>query len=335
MTFDQKVSDGTDSSATTIEKLSIEKSQNAEIDKDIYFLGFEDKTAKLRELWYRWKALEDWLELAVRPAEIHPDDQYLIANPKNTESDEGGCINELVRLRKQCSFVHGLFNDHLSELSVESTQWETSLVVQPSQIPGAGMGLFYHPLSQHRETLELKDTNGGKNILPSGSVVCYYTGMVHTHSSASGLQDKSYLMWIRGNTLVDPRSLPHIKARYINDPLNHSLVNCAYCPAKLPNKNNEAHEQDTIRTSVVTTRDILPGEELFVSYGDVYWSKQPVCGSRLTLCTDEGEISIDEEKSDSVCEEDSDDGDVDETFPFSPLFQNKLTKSTLWENDSY
>ncbi len=322
ITFDQKRSAGTESFAATTETTSIQQLSTAVTEKVTHFLGFEDKAAKLRELWYRWKALEAWVELAVLPSEIHPDDQCLLAYHKNTRTDGDDYIEDLARLRKRSSFVQNLFNNQLSELSIETTRWESSLVVQPSQIPGAGMGLFYHPLSHRRDTSESTNINDAKKILPSGSVVCYYTGMVHTHSSASGLQDKSYLMWIRGNTLVDPKSMPHIKARYINDPLNDNIVNCAYCPAKIPNrKNDEEVHEDTIRTSVVTTRDILPGEELFVSYGDVYWSKQPVCGSRLVLRTAKEEISIDEEEkeSDSGSEEDSDD-DIDETFPFSPLF---------------
>jgi len=32
---------------------------------------------KLQELWYRWKALEVWSELAIRPKECHPDDRFL------------------------------------------------------------------------------------------------------------------------------------------------------------------------------------------------------------------------------------------------------------------
>lgn len=329
ITIDEKISPRAAPSAASA--LSVQRLPATEIKKEFYFLGFKDKSAKLRELWYRWKAIEDWIELAVRPIEIHPDDRCLLANHGNTENDEDGCIDDLGRLRKQCSLVQNLFNDQLSKLSVETTQWESSLVVQTSQIPGAGMGLFYQPIS-HQEKSERKDKNDGKIILPSGSVICYYTGIVHTHSSASGLEDKSYLMWIRGNTLVDPRTLLHIKARYINDPLNDTLVNCAFCPAKLPN-NNEAHE-DAIRTWVVATRDIYPGEELFVRYGDVYWSKQPICGSRFVPVTAKEAIG-NEEKSDNSSEEDSDD-DIDETFPFSPSFflQNKIMKPTLWETDS-
>ena len=288
-----------------------------------YFLGFEDPSSKLRELWCRWKALEDWIELAVRPRNCHPDDRHLL-------DGNDSCIDDLSRLKKQGLLVQGLFNDHLSKLSVETTLWESSLVVRPSQIAGAGMGLYYQPPATEEPSLQDQNfSESERGVLPSGSIVCYYTGHVHTHSSASGLTDKSYLMWIRGNTLVDPRPLHHIKARYANDPLNDDIVNCSFVPTKLRNNHGNTPYEDTIRTSIVTTRDILPGEELFVQYGEVYWNKQPITGSRLVLGSKE---EINSDYSVSGNDEEGIDDDLDETFPFSPLFQSKLTKPILWED---
>ncbi len=313
------------------------------------FLGFEDPSLKLRELWYRWKALEVWIELAIRPKNLHPDDRCVLVNDDGNQDDES-CMDDLGLLKRQCLHVQSLFNAHLSKLKVEKTCWESSLVVKPSQIPGAGMGLYFQPPAmqeveqQYQNLSESVSSNTDVEkicVLPSGSTVCYYTGHVHTHSSASTLTDKSYLMWIRGNTLVDPRCLSHIQARYMNDPLNDKLVNCAYDPRKTLNNGNITPHEDTIRTSVVTTRDIQPGEELFVRYGDVYWDQQPIVGRRFVLDSSgkhSGANKNNEEEfgDSSLCNEDEnsedDEGYLDETFPFSPLFQSKLSKPILWEN---
>jgi len=72
-------------------------------------------------------------------------------------------------------------------------------------------------------------------------------------------------MNVREDILVDPGPLLHIKARYINDPLNEKYVNCKYVPEKF-------------RSAVIATRDIHRGEEIFASYGDGYWSLQKTPG---------------------------------------------------------
>jgi hypothetical protein len=332
-------------------------SNEAQTKKKEHFLGFEedDQSSKLRELWHRWKALENWIELAIRPRNCHPDDRFLLST---TPDDD--LIDDLPTLKKQCQLVQTLFNDHLSTLSVETTSWESSLVVRPSQIPGGGMGLYYQPEPWEQQPQQDEEGCLEKTlILPGGSVICYYTGHVHTHSSARALVDKSYLMWIRGNTLVDPRPLPHIKARYANDPLTDSLTNCAFVPIPLlARKRNSdgngdgknvdtafAPHEDTIRTSVVTTRDVLPGEELFVQYGDTYWNQQPIAGIRLVLGSSDSNSNNEEADSSSISkkeniksegksEDEYDDIDnyIDETFPFSPMFQSKLTNPIIWEN---
>lgn len=313
-------------------------------------LGFEDSSSKLRELWYRWKALEHWIDLAIRPKNLHPDDRCVLVNDEANEQDGDSSVDDLDLLKKQCSKVQNLFNSHLSTLKVETTRWASSLMVRPSQIAGAGMGLYYQPEAigsieqKELSSNSVVDDDKGRSmgVLPSGSTVCYYTGHVHTHSSAAGLSDKSYLMWIRGNILVDPSSLKHIQARYINDPLNDALVNCAYVPTTILHnvETNGIPHEDTIRTSVVTIRDIQPGEELFVRYGDVYWDKQPIVGRRLIFDRSSKNTDInnndddDEQEESSDGESTSESDDLDEMFPFSPLFQSKLVKPTLWESDT-
>ena len=61
-------------------------------------------------------------------------------------------------------------------------------------------------------------------------------------------------MLVANDVLVDPGPLSHVKARYINDPMNEAIVNGKFEPAP------EIH-----RFAVVATRDIERGEELFIT----------------------------------------------------------------------
>ena len=109
--------------------------------------------------------------------------------------------------------------------------------------------------------------NKTKNYLPANTVVCYYTGRIHTIQSSRELQEQGYVMLVGGgnnNVAVDPYPCPQIIARYINDPLNSNYYNVKFVTSQ-PNESN-------YRSAVITTRDIQNGEELFISYGDYYWS---------------------------------------------------------------
>ena len=105
-----------------------------------------------------------------------------------------------------------------------------------------------------------------------GTVICYYTGCHHNYHSSKMLKDRSYLLYIDDDILVDPLPTPEIKARYINDPLNEVLMNVKYVP-----------EPSKYRCAVVATCRIDIGDELFVSYGDHYWSQQHFHGNVLCL----------------------------------------------------
>jgi SET domain len=186
----------------------------------------------------RLEALERWRELAVRPDECCEDDMDLLA-----ESTDN------VRLLSQrCLQARDLVNAHLP---IVKGPHDDVLVPRPSSIPESGLGLFYEASA----------------AFPCGHVLCYYYGHIHNFHSARSLQETNYLMLVEGDVLVDPGPLPHILARYINDPLNEAYVNCRYVP-------DAAHH----RSKVVTTREIQPGEELFSSYGEAYWSQHVTPG---------------------------------------------------------
>jgi hypothetical protein len=133
-------------------------------------------------------------------------------------------------------------NDNLPP--IEEAALDEELLAKTSAIPDAGLGLFYEPGCQDKP-------------IPAGTIMCYYAGHIHNFQSARNLQFRNYLMNTQGGVLVDSRCLPHIKARYINDPLNEDMINCRFFP-------------EEFRAAVVATREIRPGEELFASYGDAY-----------------------------------------------------------------
>ncbi|GMH76069.1 hypothetical protein TrRE_jg7557 [Triparma retinervis] len=62
---------------------------------------------------------------------------------------------------------------------------------------------------------------------------------------------------------VDPEDHPSVLARYINDPITSTFHNVKY-----------VERPDMYSCAVVATRDIVEGEEIFVSYGETYWEQQ-------------------------------------------------------------
>ena len=228
-----------------------------------YFKGFR-RSKRFESLFHRLKQLEFWKELAIRPIsreECHPNDLDLF----DREEDD------IQSLQERCHTVRQEMNMNLPP--IETTVWDDALQAKTSLIQNAGYGLFYLP-TKHPDVRDNDDhsrtgNSVGDVVIPKGTAICYYTGHIHTFQSArSMVQDKSYLMALVGEILVDPRLCPTIKARFINDPLNEDLNNCQFIPEEL-------------RAAVVTTRDIQPGEELFVSYGELYWSQQPTSGTIL------------------------------------------------------
>jgi len=191
----------------------------------------------------RLKYLEKWREIAIRPRsnECHEDDKEFLEKE----------IDDLNHLSQRCLEVREEMN---SDLPPHMLAFDEDLVVRKSAIVNAGDGLYYEPA---REA-----------IIKSGSVICYYTGHRHNFLSQKYLKDRSYLLNVGEDFLVDPGPLLHIKARYINDPLNEEAVNCKFVP-----------ELSMFRCAVVITRDIFPGEELFISYGSMYWSQQKFSGT--------------------------------------------------------
>jgi len=115
---------------------------------------------------------------------------------------------------------------------------------RPSLIDGAGQGLF------------------ATRDFGAGELLCVYRGKkVPLAASMRGEAGSSdYRMGGFGLFSVDATDAPEVLARYIND---HADVRCLSVKfVKL------VREYTAL---VVALRDIAAGEELFVSYGEVYW----------------------------------------------------------------
>lgn len=195
----------------------------------------------------RLNQLEQWREIAVRPTEeeCHEGDRDLWDHP----------TDNLLTLSRRCISVRDEMNAKLPVLI--DPEADENLTSAPSSIPESGLGLYFKPVN-------------GKP-LGKGDRLCYYYGHIHNFQSAKLLDDRSYLLGLHGDVMVDtgPLCLRHINARFINDPLNGLFVNCEFVPDK---------DYTKYRAAVVSTREIQPGEELFVSYGDAYWSQHETAG---------------------------------------------------------
>ncbi|OEU15665.1 hypothetical protein FRACYDRAFT_240358 [Fragilariopsis cylindrus CCMP1102] len=224
------------------------------IDDKKYFLGFEESN-KFRELWQRLK------NLVVRTSQIlnagmglyyeipAPSSPLPLSSTKETSSKSTTNNNN----------NNNNNNTHDEPLADDTT--------------GGGID---DAAADATDAADDDDIQVFPDTIPEGSVLCFYTGHVHNHSSASRV-DKSYLLWIRGDTLVTAGNMPTtVTARYINDPLNDTLINCRFTVTSLPpDFDHDQDHEDTIRSSVVATRPIRLGEELFIGYGDGYWKNQP------------------------------------------------------------
>lgn len=196
------------------------------------------------DLLKRLEGLERWRELAVRPDCCDPSDLDLLAV----------ATDDVKALAQRCLSVRSLVNANVPTVSGPH---DDRLVPRPSTIPNAGLGLFYE----------------AREAFPAGRVLCYYYGHIHNFHSARHLVDRSYLMLLAGDVLLDAGPLPSVLSRYINDPLNDPYVNCRFGLDATTTTTPAGH-----RCAVVTTRDIQPGEELFVSYGQAYWSQHSTPG---------------------------------------------------------
>lgn len=119
------------------------------------------------------------------------------------------------------------------------------LEIKTSQIPGAGLGLFT------------------KVFIPCGSLVIEYKGVVTTWEAVREEIDNDYIYYLSSRHVINARPTPKALARYANDAKGIKQV---------PGINNNClFKKMDGRVYIKARIDILPGEEIFVSYGKQYW----------------------------------------------------------------
>lgn len=124
------------------------------------------------------------------------------------------------------------------------------LYVKKSKLPKAGKGLFTDS--------EIK----------KGEIVCEYEGEKVTWKECLRRNDAmegkgAYFFHITDKNCVDAQHTLWALGRYANDATGLSRVDGL--------KNNAAYEVIKGKPYIVAKRNIQPKEEIFVSYGKVYW----------------------------------------------------------------
>ena len=122
--------------------------------------------------------------------------------------------------------------------------------VKPSTIQGAGLGLFCE-----------------ERVSP-GDTVARYSGKVLNRAQAD-LSSSEYILKVSADVYIDAHDPSTWEGRYINDgPHAGRQPNCVFASAY---NTNEVPESDLRWVKVFAIREIMPGEELLMSYGNGYW----------------------------------------------------------------
>lgn len=123
---------------------------------------------------------------------------------------------------------------------------EKFLVIKPSTLPDAGMGLFT------------------KTFIAAGTRVVEYKGKVTTWKEVEHDHDNAYLFTVTPHHVIDARRALKSFSRYANDARGFTRIKGV--------TNNAIYVQDEDnRVFLEAKRDIPAGGEIFVSYGNDYW----------------------------------------------------------------
>jgi len=124
------------------------------------------------------------------------------------------------------------------------------LFVKKSTLPRAGKGLF-------TDILIKKDTK-----------VIEYLGEIITWAEAEKRDDQGkggYVYYVTKYHCIDAYHHPEALARYANDARGLTRKNGV--------RNNSYYATRGRRGYIIASRNIKPGEEIFVWYGDEYWKE--------------------------------------------------------------
>ena len=121
--------------------------------------------------------------------------------------------------------------------------------IKKSKLPGAGLGLF--------ATRKFK----------KGSRVTTYGGEVISQAE-SDRRDSGYALTIGRGRVLDGRATSSGNGRYVNSCRRSNRKHCSSNNAQLPVlQRRNGRVKGTLRVS----RTILPGSEIYASYGPNYW----------------------------------------------------------------
>jgi uncharacterized protein len=123
------------------------------------------------------------------------------------------------------------------------------LVVKKSQLPGAGKGLYT------------------KEFIKEGTAIVEYKGEIIDDKESERRAEEEdiygYMFFINKKHCIDAYHTPQHVARYANDARGIARVKGL--------KNNSDYEIVKKKCFITATKDIQPGEEIFVDYGKEYW----------------------------------------------------------------
>ena len=123
-----------------------------------------------------------------------------------------------------------------------------ALIVKTSQLPNSGKGLFTTtPIKKGENVIEYK-----------GEIIDW-----KEYEKRVDLDQDGYLFFINKKNCIDAFHTPEHKARFANDAAGLGRVNGL--------KNNCVYRIEKNKCYIASTRNILAGEEIFVSYSKEYW----------------------------------------------------------------
>jgi hypothetical protein len=203
----------------------------------------------------RLKNLLQWFELGIRPC-LSSCKLNMLAHEHKDEDLFNNQVDDLPKLLLRSLEAQDDLNTNLPPHKIG--EYENSLKVAPSTIEGAGNGLF---ATAH---------------IPKGAVVCNYSGFRHHYQSQKRFKGsaRAYVLklqngWPKHNRMndgfVDALPTEDVLARFINDPKLEERCNVKF---------EHIQEPGIWHCPVVSLRDIEEGEELYISYGPVYWAEQ-------------------------------------------------------------
>ncbi len=151
-------------------------------------------------------------------------------------------------MNRESYFYNSIFNLYLSE----------------SQIPNAGLGVFT------------------KDFIPAGSYIDEYIGDIYSFNPGG-----SYALELEPNYYIDTRNYPRCYMGMINDCefiakkiIKKKKKKIDITPDTYYDKNNIKlitncefkNSIDQKKSLIYSIIDIMPGSELFISYGSDYWN---------------------------------------------------------------